>query len=181
MASTYAAMVFLLGVIAIVLTALFIFFQSPQREETEAVAKRVYKIRTLYFFILLAVLVSFYAFTLPKAPYFRPHDDVVVKVVGEMWLWRFEPVKGARLEGNTLVLPAGKIVEFEVTADDVNHGFGIYDSKGRLLTQAQAMPGYVNHMSYVFKEPGNYKVFCMEFCGIGHHNMFADIKVVKEG
>jgi len=181
MASTYGALVFLLGAIGIVLIALFVFFQSSQEEETKTIAERVYRVRTLYFFLLLAVLIGSYAFTLPKAPYFRPRDGVVVKVVGRMWFWQFEPVKGARLEGNTLILPAGKLVEFEVTGGDVNHGFGIYDSNGKLLTQVQAMPGYVNHLSYVFKKPGNYKVFCMEFCGIGHHNMFADIKVVKEG
>ncbi|CAF0701745.1 hypothetical protein MPNT_410011 [Candidatus Methylacidithermus pantelleriae] len=57
-------------------------------------------------------------------------------------------------------------VEFLVRAADVNHGFGLYDPDGRLVAEVQAMPGYTNRLTYVFKKPGTYKVLCLEFCGV---------------
>ena len=182
MVSTYGALVFLVGAVAMVVIAAFVSFQSTEPEDPKSVTQKVYRVRSLYFFLLLFVLVLAYGFTLPKAPYFRDSSpDVVVDVVGKMWFWELKPVKGAVLENGDLVLPAGRKVEFRVTSADVNHGFGIYSPDGHILTQTQAMPGYTNHLIYTFKKPGIYRVFCMEFCGIGHHNMFARIVVRKEG
>jgi cytochrome c oxidase subunit 2 len=75
-------------------------------------------------------------------------------------------------------LPAGVPVMFRVSAQDVNHGFGIYDAGGRLRAQVQAMPRYTNELIYRFDEPGEYTVRCLEFCGVGHHAMVATIIVV---
>ena len=182
MASTYGALIFLIGAVAMVVIAAFISFQSTESEDPQSVTQKVYRARSVYFFLLMLALLIAYGYTVPKAPYFRDGSpDVVVDVVGKMWFWEIKPVKGAVLEGGDLVLPAGKKVEFRVTSGDVNHGLGIYSPDGHLLTQTQAMPGYTNRLIYTFREPGTYKVFCMEFCGIGHHNMFARIIVRKEG
>jgi len=180
MASLYGAVVFIIGAAAILLIALFIFFQSSEPEEAERVTKKVYAVRKAYFFVLVAVLIGTLGFTIPKAPYFKEDaGEVVVKVKGWMWYWEVEPVKGAKFEGGELVVPAGKKVEFQVTGGDVNHGFGIYDSEGRLLTQVQAMPNYTNRLFYTFDRPGVYEVFCLEYCGYAHHNMYLRIKVVQ--
>jgi len=48
--------------------------------------------------------------------------------------------------------------------------------RGRAL--AQAMPNYVNVLRYTFTEPGTYRVYCLEYCGLAHHEMAADITVV---
>ena len=180
MASLYGAVIFVIGATAIMLIALFIFFQSSETEEAESVTKKVYAVRKIYFFVLVTVVLGTLGFTLPKAPYFKDGEgDVIVEVKGWMWYWEVEPVKGAKMEGGELVLPAGKKVEFRVTAGDVNHGFGIYNSDGVLLTQVQAMPDYTNKLFYVFDKPGTYEVFCLEYCGYAHHNMFLKIKVVQ--
>jgi cytochrome c oxidase subunit 2 len=39
------------------------------------------------------------------------------------------------------------------------------------------MPGYINVLRYTFNEPGVYRVLCLEYCGVAHHEMTADIKV----
>jgi cytochrome c oxidase subunit 2 len=64
-----------------------------------------------------------------------------------------------------------------VTSRDVNHGFGIYDASLKLLTQIQAMPGYVNKVHYTFTRPGKYRVMCMEYCGLIHHDMIAELTI----
>jgi cytochrome c oxidase subunit 2 len=62
-------------------------------------------------------------------------------------------------------------------ARDVNHGLGLFDPSGRLLTQVQAMPGYSNRLIHVFETPGAYTVRCLEYCGIAHHAMMTTLSV----
>jgi cytochrome c oxidase subunit 2 len=84
-----------------------------------------------------------------------------VNATGHQWYWEID-VKG---------VIAGSPVIFNVHSADVNHGFGVYDSDDRLLFQVQGMPGYVNRVQYTFETPGTYRVLCLEFCGIFHHEM----------
>lgn len=76
-----------------------------------------------------------------------------------------------------LVLGLNRTVEFRVTSSDVNHGFGIYNAAGTLLTQVQAMPGYTNRLLYTFHQPGLYSILCLEYCGVGHQVMVSQFKV----
>lgn len=136
----------------------------------------VYAVRKYYAAGLFVVLAGLLSFTLPKTPY-RAFANAtpagVVKVTGRMWSWQLEAAGG----GGPPVLQAGQLVEFAVTAADVNHGFGIYDDAGNLLGQTQAMPGYVNRLRMVFPEPGTYHVLCMEYCGVIHHTMVSSFEV----
>lgn len=96
-------------------------------------------------------------------------DALVVNVTSGQWWW----------ETDTTEIPVGKEVEFHVTTEDVNHGLGIYNDTNRLLFQVQAMPGYTNKVVYTFEEPGTYEILCMEFCGVGHHDMINEFEVVE--
>lgn len=93
--------------------------------------------------------------------------DLTVRAVAHQFRWDIAPA----------TVPVGKLIEFEVTAADVNHGFAIYRG-GRLLAQAQAMPGFTNRLRMRFDEPGDYDVLCLEYCGVAHHGMRAVIKAV---
>ena len=70
--------------------------------------------------------------------------DAVIRATGHQWRWT--------LDQDTVKV--GQLVEFEVTATDVNHGFAIYKDKNHVVAQAQAMPGYVNKLQVRFTEPG---------------------------
>jgi cytochrome c oxidase subunit 2 len=96
-----------------------------------------------------------------------PKPDVVIRAVAQQWRWK--------LDRDTVRV--GELVEFEVTATDVNHGLAIYQNKTRMIAQAQAMPGYVNKLRVRFTEPGEYEVLCLEYCGLAHHGMRAVITV----
>jgi cytochrome c oxidase subunit 2 len=96
-----------------------------------------------------------------------PKPDAVIRAVGHQWRWQ--------LDRDTVRV--GELVEFEVTAADVNHGFAIYKDKTRVVAQAQAMPGYTNKLRVRFTETGEYEVLCLEYCGLAHHGMRAVIKV----
>jgi cytochrome c oxidase subunit II len=102
-----------------------------------------------------------------------PHDvsgaaaDQLVNATGHQWYWEID----------RKAVTAGSPVVFNVHSGDVNHGMGVYDADDRLLFQVQAMPGYVNRVQYTFEKPGTYRLLCMEFCGIAHHNMIEKITV----
>lgn len=39
------------------------------------------------------------------------------------------------------------------------------------------MPGYVNRLVHTFDRPGRYRLLCLEFCGVVHHDMVAEFEV----
>jgi cytochrome c oxidase subunit 2 len=182
MTALYAATVTLLVSLAIIALA---FLVSSKRFPSAAAAvatPTVYRIRSVYFVIILSVAVILLAFTLPMTPYpskfSEQKPDIVVKAIGEMWSWTLTPGSGGPASaGGNLILPVNKSVEFEVSSKDVNHNFGIYNSAGELIAQVQAMPDYTNRLFYRFNRPGHYYVLCLEYCGVAHHVMNAEFDV----
>lgn len=159
-----------------ILAGVFIWIirQSHLTEAGPDTGKSAARWRSRTFWTLSLLFVPIAAYSLTKMPYASQKaaaDDVaVVEVTGYQWRW----------EMSRDTVPAGRMVEFRVTSADVNHGFGIYDAGLRLHTQTQAMPGITNTLRHTFSAPGTYKVLCLEYCGLAHHNMMTEIKVVAE-
>lgn len=180
-----AAAVTLVGALAIFLITIWLVLGAKTARPAEPVVAGLYKVRGRYFFLLMVALIVILGMTLPDLPYrnmVSVEPEYIVPVHGRIWSWQIGPVTdrdGKPLQSGeaAVVLPVGKALEFQVTAEDVNHGFGIYNEAGQLLAQTQAMPGYVNRLVHTFTEPGTYYVLCMEYCGIGHHTMLATMTV----
>jgi len=98
------------------------------------------------------------------------NEVVQVNATAEQFSWEIDTQK----------IPIGKKIVFNLHTKDVNHGFGVFNLSGRLVFQIQAMPGYINKVSYIFEKPGLYKVRCMELCGVGHHDMNDEFEVVTK-
>lgn len=122
------------------------------------------------FWGLVVVLTAVLFYSSRFMPYAAPagfsRTPQIVDVVGHQWSWSLSPS----------AVHVGS-VEFRVTSDDVNHGFGLYSPDLRLLVQTQAMPGYVNVVRYEFARPGTYPILCLEYCGLWHHVMQSRIRV----
>lgn len=145
---------------------------STPKAETAAPAAALepWRGRIFWALFLLGVLVA--GGTLrawPHAVASSP-DAIVVNATGSQWFWEL-----SRKE-----VPVGRPIVFRVGSNDVNHGLGIYDADGTLLFQTQSMPGYVNQVSYTFTKPGRYRALCMEYCGLVHHDMIAELRVVDK-
>ena len=56
---------------------------------------------------------------------------------------------------------------------DVQHGFLIERTNVNLMV----LPGHVSKTTARFDEPGEYRFFCHEYCGIAHHTMFGKVVV----
>ena len=155
---------------------IFVIWQArAPAASDEAKAKSAHNAHRLQGGIFGALLLVFFVgswATLRNYPIPSQHGAIdaqqVVNVVGRMWSWQIDPA----------TVQVNQSVEFRVTSVDVNHGFAIYAPDGRIVTQTQAMPGYINKVLYTFTKPGTYTVQCLEYCGIGHVPMASSIQVI---
>ncbi|MCK9480603.1 MAG: cytochrome C oxidase subunit II [Bacteroidia bacterium] len=158
---------FLVCAVAISLISYMIYRSTKHAaEEGEGIKNPLQK---RFYFLLLwgGVLIILMSVTIPKSPYFMYKDSNPEKVV-KVEAMQYAFIMSDETDNASIEVPAGKMVEFRVTSMDVTHGFAIYNPKHELVTQTQAMPGYVNRLRWVFDEPGKYDILCTEFCGIGH-------------
>ena len=173
MSQTIAWQVSITLVAALAAGFVFVIVNSRHRQDYEPVVHRAYRFRAVLFWIILAAGLPATVLTLLRIPYPAfagvPAQTQVVDAIGYQWWWELSADK----------VSAGRPVEFRIASGDVNHGFGIYDEQLRLVAQAQAMPGYVNRLVHTFERPGRYRILCLEFCGVVHHDMVAEIEVTQ--
>jgi cytochrome c oxidase subunit 2 len=157
-----------------VIIAVFIWAIRHSQADKENAHTAPARWRSRSFWTLSILFVPLIGYSLTDLPYAAHStagaEPIVVQATGYQWRW----------ELSRTTLPVGQPIEFHVTAADVNHGFSLYDANLQLQTQTQAMPGVINILRHTFDQPGTYKVFCMEYCGLAHHNMTAEIQVVAE-
>jgi cytochrome c oxidase subunit 2 len=129
----------------------------------EVVTSRGYGIRRYWFWAVIAGSVAAFFLTIPSFPYLSTAaeaDAIHFPVVAQQYGFT-----------TPAVVPLNRNVIFDVSSKDVNHGFGIYAPDGAMMSQVQAMPGYVNHLRVRFTVPGHYLIRCLEYCGIAHAAM----------
>ena len=73
-------------------------------------------------------------------------------------------------------VPAGTPVTFRLTSADVLHGFQLIGTN----VNSMVMPGFISEVRTTFDEPGDYRMPCHEFCGVGHQGMWARVVVVPK-
>lgn len=162
-------------VLGVLWTGIWLWVLNSTRQSVpyETVSSHVAVLRRRLLYALLIALGIAFLGSMRWLPY-RPvrattlgAPQVTVEVTSLQWAWVLSQNE----------VPAGVPVEFAVTAQDVNHGFGVYSPDGQLLTQVQAMPGYTNRLIYVFQQPGTYTIRCLEYCGLAHHAMVTQLTV----
>jgi cytochrome c oxidase subunit 2 len=109
--------------------------------------------------------------------------DLVVDVTAFQWQWKFDyPESGASSQAAgdanpELVLPAGATVKFELTSLDVLHSFWVPGFRFK----RDIFPGETTSFQVdVSETTGEYpdSGVCAEFCGIDHHKMRFDVRIV---
>jgi cytochrome c oxidase subunit 2 len=174
--------VFVLSALLIIAVFVMVAASDKRRPADYATTSRF---RFLFFASLSVILLTFLAVTLRRLPYAAEASapDRVVHAVGKQYEWSLTETVGPSLEtwtrdfSPTVTVPVRTPIEFRVTTLDVNHGFSLYAPDGHLVTQTQAMPGYVNRLRVTFDQPGTYTVLCLEFCGLSHHRMRGVVEV----
>jgi len=168
--------VFLLSLVlmgGVLLVFAYVFINSGKTEEDYAsITQSSYSKRSKFFGVIVLAGVVIAIATTRSLPYgTQAKNAKQIDVIGKQWYW----------EISDTTAKVNEPVEFNVGSGDVNHGLGIYDKDLRLLTQVQAMPNYINKLSYTFDKAGEYKLMCMEYCGLVHHSMISTFTVTDEG
>jgi cytochrome c oxidase subunit 2 len=167
-----AWIVTLAGTGLVALGFLYVIAQAGSPAEASTFKHRSYALRAWLFGALVVLGIGVTWATLGQFPIpdqaAQGGGNQVVHVVARQWSWEISPNE----------VRAGSPVEFLVTSADVNHGFAIYGPDDRIVIQTQAMPGFTNRLLYTFATPGSYRVLCLEYCGLAHHGMFGEVKVL---
>jgi len=102
-----------------------------------------------------------------------------------------EPNLGTRVEGNgqvtsrivatqfafvpnCIVVPVDREVTLRFASPDVIHGILVSGTN----VNTMVVPGYVSQVHTVFRTTGEHLMPCHEFCGLGHSQMLARVRVV---
>jgi cytochrome c oxidase subunit 2 len=97
-----------------------------------------------------------------------------IKTIGRMWNWRFEYENGKKTD--TLYIPQGKPVILDLVSVDVIHSF--YIPAFRL--KMDVIPGKKLTTWFIGNSPGEYDIFCAEYCGLQHSGMYTAVRVLTQ-
>jgi cytochrome c oxidase subunit 2 len=154
--------------------------------------------------VLILVAIAIPSIKLLRHQYSPPPADLTIKVIGNQWYWTYEyPDNGGfEIVSNMLkekadvkagdrfrtdadgppllavderiVIPAGKVVKFIVTSNDVIHAFWV----PAFWNKIDANPGRLNEIWAKVDRPGVYFGQCTELCGARHAYMPIAVEVV---
>ncbi len=96
----------------------------------------------------------------------EPDGSVTVRIVAEQY--DFVP--------RCVRVPANTPVKFRLTSADAVHGFLLPNTN----VNTMVVPGFVSEVRTSFAAPGEYAMPCNEFCGLGHHAMWAHVSAVQQ-
>lgn len=101
-------------------------------------------------------------------------ESVEVEVVAQRYFWSFD-YRGENVTAqDTAVVPANTTVYFNVTSRDWLHSFHVPE----LGLKQDALPGQHNVIKTRITDPGEYRLYCAEYCGVGHSRMLGTVEVV---
>ncbi len=150
--------------------------------------------------VLILVVIAIPSFRLLTHQLVVPPSDLTVKVTGKQWYWSYsypadqgggfefdsslkqeadlKPDEGDIRQlsvDNEAVVPVGKVVHVQVSADDVIHSFTIPSFGIRI----DAVPGRLNETWFKAEREGMYYGQCSKLCGKDHAFMPIAFRVVS--
>lgn len=103
-----------------------------------------------------------------------PADALPIDVVGKQWMWKLQHAEGRR-EINELHVPLGRAVRLTLASQDVIHSFFI----PAFRVKQDVIPGRYTSLWFQATKPGEYHLFCAEYCGTQHSGMVGRVVVME--
>ncbi|MGN6528482.1 MAG: cytochrome c oxidase subunit II [Burkholderiaceae bacterium] len=173
------AMVLLCGIVAAVLCLLVIVFAIRYRRGAHVDRTPPRKLKGLevaWAAIPLAIFLGIFAWAARDylTLYAPPQDALPVTVVAKQWMWKVEHRNGRR-EINELHVPLGEPVVLTLASQDVIHSFFV----PAFRVKQDVVPGRWTRLWFKATQPGEYPLFCSEFCGSQHSLMTGRVVVMN--
>jgi len=103
-----------------------------------------------------------------------PKDALPIYVVAKQWMWHAEHPSGER-EIDELHVPVGRPVELVMTSQDVIHSLSIPGFR----VKQDVLPGRYTTLWFTATRPGEYHLFCTQYCGASHSRMVGRVVVME--
>jgi cytochrome c oxidase subunit 2 len=127
-------------------------------------------------FVVIALFVwGFKGFVDLRTP---PKDSMELRANAQKWKWTFD-YKCARggMTDDTLHVPLDRPVRMVISSVDVLHALYIPSFR----TKMDAVPGRYTDLWFQATKPGDYPIFCAEYCGTSHSDMLSHVVVHPAG
>ena len=103
-----------------------------------------------------------------------PEHAMPITVVAKQWMWKFQHADGRR-EIDTLHVPTGQPIKLTMISQDVIHSFFV----PAFRTKQDVLPGRYTSVWFEATEPGEYRLYCAEYCGTNHSRMIGKVVVLS--
>jgi cytochrome c oxidase subunit 2 len=103
-----------------------------------------------------------------------PVNAMEIHILGKQWMWKIEHPEGIR-EIDALHVPANVPVRLVMTSQDVIHDFSI----PAFRIKQDVLPGSYSSEWFVATVPGEYHLFCSQYCGTFHSRMIGKVVVMS--
>lgn len=171
----WASVAMFIAILAVVGYFLYKFKRTPQNLIAQDQITENHTIELAWTIIpTIVVMFVFYAgykgylhLTVP------PANATEIHVVGKKWMWQFEYKNGIKTIGE-LVVPVNEPIKLIMTSEDVVHSFFVPNFR----IKRDVIPNRYTREWFKADKPGNYQIFCTEYCGDGHSNMLASVRVM---
>jgi cytochrome c oxidase subunit II len=104
-----------------------------------------------------------------------PANAMEIRTTAEMYMWTFTYPNG-NTTVNQLVVPKDKPVKLLMSSKDVLHSFFVPEFR----VKQDVIPGTYTTLWFEPNAVRETKLFCTEYCGVGHSEMMADVRVMEQ-
>jgi cytochrome c oxidase subunit II len=105
-----------------------------------------------------------------------PADALEIYVVAKQWMWKAQHPTG-QAEIDALHVPVGRAVKLTMTSQDVIHSFFV----PAFRVKADVLPGRYTSLWFQATEPGDYRLYCSQYCGTDHAAMIGIVTALAPG
>ena len=123
--------------------------------------------------LFVALFVFWWAASAQLPHFLLPKKALEIHIVAKHWMWKAQHPEGVR-EIDALHIPQGVPVRLEMTSQDVIHSFGV----PAFRIKQDVLPGRYTATWFEATKPGDYHLFCTEYCGTAHARMTGTISVM---
>ncbi len=169
--------IFFFALIVVLMTVFVIVFR--RREGVEPSPSPSHNTSLELFWTLIPLLIVGFIFYRGFTGFMElrtaPRQAYEIRVVARQWLWMFEYPNGHKDE--QLHVPVDEPVRLVMRSDDVIHGFYVPDFR----VQMDVVPGRYTTLWFRAKQPGEHDLYCAQYCGTNHSDMFTKVVVHPPG
>lgn len=177
------AFIFLIAVSAVLLIVItgamiyFIFRYRRSRNPEPSDIRGNVKVEIAWMIIPLIIVMAMFYLGWQSFLGLRtvPSDAINIRVEAMQFAWVFKYPNNKESEG-LLMVPRGRSIKLNLTSMDVIHGFYVPAFRIKM----DALRNMETYAWFYADRIGNYDIMCTQYCGEGHAEMSATLKIVTE-